>query len=104
MTSKIFHSKKDISKHLSSYQKSNLPVSAYCKKHSISPSTFYNWQKHNSQDKTGTDSKITGKSFARLTLTSPNPVIYEIVKNDFTIRIPGNFDSSVLRRIVEVLP
>ena len=102
MVKRIFHSKKDISKHLSSYQKSNLPVSAYCRKHGISPSTFYNWQKRNSTNKVG--SKITGKSFARLTLTSPNPVYYEIMKNDFTIRIPGNFDSSVLRRIVEVLP
>ncbi len=101
MASKVFHTKKDISKHLSAHQKSKLSVPVYCKKHNIPPSTFYHWQKAN--DTKRIESKLPDNSFARLTLTSSNPIYYEIVKNDFTIRVPSAFDSSVLRRIVEVL-
>lgn len=101
MGSRVFRSKKDISKHLTAQQKSNLSVPAYCKKHGIPPSTFFNWQKRNGTREV--TSQLSNTPFAQLTLPSSHAANYEIVKNDFTIRVPMSFEPSVLRRIIEVL-
>lgn len=99
MRSVRFRSKSEISSHLFHQKQSGLPVAAYCNKHNIPVSTFFNWQKRsnvNHKDK-------VKPSFARVTVSGSVSLQYEIVCHDITVRVPVGVESSTLRNIVTVL-
>lgn len=97
MRSIRFRSKTEIASHLSQQRQSGLTVAEYCNQHSIPVSTFFNWQKRN-----GIKSRKP-PSFARLTLSAPETLHYEVQGKDITIRVPLSAEESVLQRVISIL-
>ena len=100
MRSVKFRSKEEIQTHLSSQRSNGLTDKDYCTKNNIPISTFRYWRKRYSET---VKESSPSSSFARVTMSNPSSLLYEIISKDIKIRVPVSVDKSILRDLFTVL-
>ena len=97
------------------WKASGLNATEFSRKEGVHPDTFREWRKKFDASKESNNSLIPSdfveivpgtfninKSISTLSLTQIQPIEI-IVNNKFHLRIPAQFDSSSLRKIIEIL-